>query len=74
VGGCRKVVENRELSTKPAPRLAWNEKLDRKIGSQNWIDELDVPISELTFRNDVSNFRSNFVIQFFRARLCSEMR
>ena len=31
---------------------------------------MDVPISELTFRNDVSNVRSNFPIQFFSAFRC----
>ena len=41
-----------------------------KIGSKNWIQKLDVPISGLTFRNDVSNFRSNFAIQFFSAFRC----
>jgi hypothetical protein len=39
----------------------------QEIGSKNWIRKLDVPISGLTFRNDVSNFRSNFPIQFFNA-------
>ena len=39
----------------------------QEIGSKNWIGKLDVPISGLTFRNDVSNFRSNFPIQFFNA-------
>ena len=31
---------------------------------------MDVPISELTFRNDASNFRSNFPIQFVSAFRC----
>ena len=42
----------------------------REIGAKNWIRKLDVPISELTFRNGVSNFRSNFPFQFFSAFHC----